>query len=224
MAINPLIIAKVATTVGKAATDENGRWIILIAILIPLTLVLLVLSSPFAIFFGIFNGDSGNESIQSIMLDLEQELMVKIDIEKNKSGFDTVEVIFLGSEDNTIIDNSMEVLSFFSVLNTVVNGDEVVYFDKKDKQDLEKMFWEMNLIKTEKIKRKTTVTSINSKGHKYEKEIIGGRDHAPIFRCEVYVNGEKIAEAEGVKKELNKKAALNAIESEFFKNLLPHKI
>ena len=59
---------------------------------------------------------------------------------------------------------------------------------------------------------------------KYENERIGGPDHAPIFRCEVYVNGEKIAEAEGVKKELKKKAALNAIESEFFKNLLPHKI
>ncbi len=129
-----------ALTLAKAATDENGRWVILIAILIPLVLMLLVLASPFAIFFGIFNGDSGNEPVQNILLELEQELMVKIDIEKNKSGFDTVEVIFLGSEDNTIIDNSVEVLSFFSVLNTVVNGDEVVYFDKKDKKNQKKYF------------------------------------------------------------------------------------
>jgi cell wall-associated NlpC family hydrolase len=179
MALSALTLAKVATTVGKAATDENGRWIILIAILTPLILVLLVLSSPYAIFFGIFNGDSGNEPVQNILLELEQELIIKIDNEKDRSGFDSVEVIILGSEDNTIIDNSVDVLSFFSVLNTVVNGDEVVYFDKKDKQDLEEMFWEMNLISIEIVERKTTVTSINPKGHKYEKEII--RYHKIIY-------------------------------------------
>ena len=51
---------------------------------------------------------------------------------------------------------------------------------------------------------------------KYKKERIGGPDNAQIFRCEVYVNGKKIAEAEGVKKELKKKVALNAIKSDFF--------
>lgn len=59
---------------------------------------------------------------------------------------------------------------------------------------------------------------------KYEKEKIGGSDHAPIFRYEVYVNGEKIGEAEGLKKEVKKNAALNAIKSEFFKNLPSKKL
>lgn len=54
---------------------------------------------------------------------------------------------------------------------------------------------------------------------KYEKEIIGGSGHALIFRYEVYVNGEKIGEAEGLKKKVTKNAALNAIKSDFFKNL-----
>lgn len=54
----------------------------------------------------------------------------------------------------------------------------------------------------------------------YEKTQIGGADHDPIFLIEVYINDEKIAESSGKKKEVKKKAAINAIESEFIKNLL----
>lgn len=61
-----------------------------------------------------------------------------------------------------------------------------------------------------------TLKAANFVEPKYEIEKIGGPEHAPIFRCEVFINGEKIAEAEGIKKELKKKAALNAIESNFF--------
>ena len=43
MALNPLTVAKVATTVGKTATDENMRWIIFISVLIPLILIILVI-------------------------------------------------------------------------------------------------------------------------------------------------------------------------------------
>ena len=172
MALNPLMLAKLAITIGKTATDENMRWIIFIAVLIPLILIILGLSSPFAIFFGIFNGDNGDESIQSIMVELEQELIVKIDVEENKSGFDTVEIIFLGSEDNTIIDNSVEVLSFFSVLNTVINGDEVVYFGKEDKNKLEKIFWKMNIITSKVTEEKKIITVTDNNGNIGTEEII----------------------------------------------------
>ena len=181
MALNPLTVAKVATTVGKTATDENMRWIIFISVLIPLILMILVLSSPFAIFFGIFNDGVEDKSIQNILIELEQELMVKIDNEKNEKGFDLAEVIYIESEDNTIIDNSVDVLSFFSVLNTLRQGNEVAYFDKTDKEYLEKIFWEMNIIDVEIIERKSTVIATDSNGERYEKEKIK-------YHKKIYVN------------------------------------
>lgn len=54
----------------------------------------------------------------------------------------------------------------------------------------------------------------------YKKTKIEGPDHDPTFLYEVYVNGEKIAEASGKKKEVKKNVAINAIGSEFIKNLL----
>ena len=57
----------------------------------------------------------------------------------------------------------------------------------------------------------------------YEITRIGGPDHAPIFRYEVYVSGQKIGDAEGFKKEVKKNAAINAItvfNSDFLKNQL----
>ena len=53
----------------------------------------------------------------------------------------------------------------------------------------------------------------------YETTKIGGLDHNPIFRVEIYVNGKKIAEAKGEKKEVKKNAAKSALDSEFIKNL-----
>jgi hypothetical protein len=64
------------------------------------------------------------------------------------------------------------VLSFFSVLNTVVNGDEVVYFDKKDKKKLEKIFWKMNTITSELTKEKKIITVTDNNGNVGTKEII----------------------------------------------------
>lgn len=54
----------------------------------------------------------------------------------------------------------------------------------------------------------------------YKKTKIEGTEHDPIFLVEVYVKDEKIAEAIGKKKEVKNNAAINAINSEFIKNLL----
>ena len=53
----------------------------------------------------------------------------------------------------------------------------------------------------------------------YDKIKIGGPDHDPFFLIEVYIKDKKIAEASGKKKDLKKKAAINALESEFIKNI-----
>jgi ribonuclease-3 len=53
----------------------------------------------------------------------------------------------------------------------------------------------------------------------YKRIKIGGPDHDPTFLYEVYVKNEKIAEASGKSKEAKKKAAKNALNSEFIRNL-----
>ena len=67
MAIDPATlkaVAKVATTV---LSDEKGRRIILIACLVPFIIILLVLSSPFAIFFSILGGQDETVSVISVL-------------------------------------------------------------------------------------------------------------------------------------------------------------
>ncbi len=92
MALDPLTIAKVATTIGKLDSSENGRWIILIAILTPLILVLFLLSSPFIIFSSLFSsGNSGDDiSVQAYMLELQTEFHKKIEIEQQDPDMDSI--------------------------------------------------------------------------------------------------------------------------------------
>ncbi|MEA1975436.1 MAG: hypothetical protein U9N10_07800 [Bacillota bacterium] len=102
MAIDPAtlkIIAKVAST---AASDEKVRRVILIACLIPLIIILLVLSSPFAIFFSM-TSDGANADAISIS--------------------DEIHTIIMGSEDNSIIDNSADVLMAYSVKYNITNDN-----------------------------------------------------------------------------------------------------
>jgi cell wall-associated NlpC family hydrolase len=163
---DPITIAKVATTIGKLGTDKNGRWIILIAVLTPLILILLILSSPFAIFFSLFSDGSGNNdiSVQVVMLELQNEFKQRIETEQNDSKMDLITTIIVGSEDNTLIDNSVDVLSFFSVINTTKDGEQVAYLDDKGRKKLEDIFWQMNQIDVDIDKRKHTSSTTNPDG------------------------------------------------------------
>jgi hypothetical protein len=165
MAVDPLTIAKVAITIGKLGSSENGRWIILITVLAPLVLILLLLSSPFIIFSSLFNGGSSGEdiSVQAYMLELQTEFQEKIEIEQQDPNMDSIKIIVMGSEDNTLIDNSVQVLSFFSVLQTTENGEQVAYLDGVSKEKLEILFWKMNQIDVaiEEERQEKTVTDAN---------------------------------------------------------------
>ncbi len=72
MAIDPAtlkVVAKVATT---ALSDEKGRRAILIACLIPFIIILLVLSSPFAIFFALLGGHDEQISVVSALYEMKE--------------------------------------------------------------------------------------------------------------------------------------------------------
>ncbi len=164
MAVDPVTIAKAATTVGKVASSENGRHVILMSILTPLILILLILSSPFAIFFGLFDDGVDSVPIQTVIQELQNKFRTKIEEEQNDTKMDTITTIVVGSEDNTLIDNTVDVLSFFSALHTTLNGEQVSYLDDKAIRELKEIFWEMNEITTDVETKTRTKTSEDEHG------------------------------------------------------------
>ena len=170
MAINPAtlkIIAKVATT---AATDEKVRRVILIACLIPFIIILLVLSSPFAIFFSMTSDGTNADaiSISGKMYSLKEQFEQKIQLEKEDDTVDEIHTVIMGSEDNSTIDNSADVLMAYSVKYNVTNdnAEQVAVLSKKQINKLNGVFWDMNTVtsKIEIFTEKKTYTITDEKG------------------------------------------------------------
>ena len=95
MAIDPAtlkIIAKVATT---AVTDERTRRVILIACLIPFIIILLVVSSPFAIFFSMTSDGTNVDaiSISGTIYSLKEQFEQKIQIEEEDNTVDEIHTL-----------------------------------------------------------------------------------------------------------------------------------
>ncbi|SKC77597.1 C40 family peptidase [Maledivibacter halophilus] len=171
MAVDPVTLIKAATTVGKIGSTESGRKIILVSILTPLILILVILASPFAIFFGLFHNGTDNVSIQVLMEELQNEFRSRVEEEQNDKNVDTITTIVLGSEDNTLIDNTVDVLSFFSAFYITSNGKQVAYLDGEDKRKLVDTFWEMNEITTDIEVKTKEKTSVNKNGEKNTKTV-----------------------------------------------------
>ncbi|WP_026894262.1 C40 family peptidase [Clostridiisalibacter paucivorans] len=175
MAVNPAFLKTVAKIAVTAVRDERTRQVILVACLVPFIIILLVLSSPFAIFFSV-TGDGGNAdaiSIHQTMDSLKNQFEEKIREEKEDDTVDEFYTVIMGSEDNTIIDNSADVLIAYSVKYNVTNKDAEQMAVLTDNQisKLENVFWDMNQItsKIETVKEKKTYTTTNKKGKKITK-------------------------------------------------------
>tara|TARA_Y100001933_G_scaffold136095_1_gene135262 strand:+ start:1084 stop:2313 length:1230 start_codon:yes stop_codon:yes gene_type:complete len=168
MAIDPATlkaVAKVATTV---LSDEKGRRIILIACLVPFIIILLVLSSPFAIFFSILGGHDESISAISVLNEMKEEFSYSIQQEQSDSSANTIKTIVMGSEDGTLIDNSEDVLIAFAVKYNVTQDDaeQIAVLSDKQVERLKKVYWDMNVIKTtyQTSSKEVVVTTTNGKG------------------------------------------------------------
>ena len=170
MAIDPVTlkaVAKVATTV---LSDEKGRRIILIACLVPFIVVLLVLSSPFAIFFSILGGQEEMVSVISVLDDMKEDFRYSVQQEQADSSADIIKTIVMGSEDGSLIDNSEDVLIAFAVKYNVKKDDaeQIAVLSDKQVEKLKKVYWDMNVINTtyETTSKEVEVTTTNGKGEK----------------------------------------------------------
>jgi len=173
MAIDPAtlkVVAKVATTV---LSDEKGRRIILIACFVPFIIILLVLSSPFAIFFSILGGHDESVSVISVLNEMKEEFGYSIQQEQSDSSADTIKTIVMGSEDGTLIDNSEDVLIAFAVKynGTKDDAEQIAVLSDKQVEKLKKVYWDMNVINTayETSSKEVEVTTTNGKGEKVTK-------------------------------------------------------
>jgi cell wall-associated NlpC family hydrolase len=147
--------AKILITLAKKAlTDKKTRQRILIAISIPLILILVIISSPFAILFSTTEetvNNSGKPVIE-IMNELHNELLEKIQIQQDVGDdIDEVKTIYMGSEGETI-DNSGHVLALFSITSNMIetqDAKQVASLTKDQVQDLKDLYWSMNEVSTE---------------------------------------------------------------------------
>ena len=173
MAIDPATlkaVAKVATTV---LSDEKGRRIILIACLVPFIIILLVLSSPFAIFFSILGGHDETVSVISVLNEMKEDFRYSIQQEQADSSADSIKTIVMGSEDGTLIDNSEDVLIAFAVKYNVTKdeAEQIAVLSDKQVEKLKKVYGDMNEINTtyETSSKEVEVTTTNGKGEKVTK-------------------------------------------------------
>lgn len=171
MAIDPATLKLALKVVTSAASDEKTRQVILLACLVPFIVVLLVLSSPFAIFFSIIGDGTNNDSVSVMdaMFELKEAFVEKIQIEQNDPLVDEIHTIIMGSEDNSIIDNSSDVLIVFAAKYNVIDEDaeQLALLTEKQVEKLRKVFWNMNTIysEIESKSEKVTHTTTDGKGN-----------------------------------------------------------
>jgi len=148
MAIDPATlkaVAKIATTV---LSDEKGRRALLIACLIPFIILLLVLSSPFAIFFALIEGQEESVSVISILNELKQEFAYIIQLEQEDPTASETHMIVMGSEDGAMIDNTEDVLIAYAVMYNVTkeNPEQMAVLSEAQVANLKDIYRAMNII------------------------------------------------------------------------------
>ena len=148
MAIEPVtlkVAAKVATTV---LSDEKGRKGVLIAIFVPLITILLVISSPFAIFFAILVGNDEQIAVVSSLYEMKEDFQYNIQLEEADTTADVINTIVMGSEDGTLIDNSEDVLIAYAVKYNVTqeNTEQMAVLSDDQVDKLKQVYNDMNSI------------------------------------------------------------------------------
>ena len=146
---------KMAKLMVKAAAAIIRGLLALAGIGVPgLILIVIVIAaaaliaSPFGILFSGNNTDSGVQSVSSVVQQVDAEFNQKIsDIEQN-NPHDSVNIQYVGSADNTRVDNWLDVLAVFAVKTATKSQDamDVATIDTTRVELLKDVFWDMNQI------------------------------------------------------------------------------
>lgn len=115
-----------------------GGWIAVIIIIV-ICIIGALCNSIYGIFFSNEASDN-NITMNSVIMEINNELSAKIEEEKKNKEYDEVSI-------NSNISNWKEVFALYSVLNSSKNEDSITIDDKK-KEELKKIFWQFNSIKS----------------------------------------------------------------------------
>ena len=150
MAVNPMLIKAALQVAASAATNEKSRQVLIIAIMLPFLLILLVLASPFAIFFAVSGQGDQEISISQFMESLHSDFIHQIEVEQEEM-MDEVHLVFIGSEDGQVIDNSGDVLIIYGVKNNLMGegAQQVSVLSEKQLKDLKQLHGEMNQVEVD---------------------------------------------------------------------------
>ena len=158
------IIAGVKALVAAIAA---GGWIAVVIIIV-ICLIALIAGSVFGIFFS--GEDSGNGmTMQSVVREINAEYDTRLDEIQSSTTYDVLEM----SGSRAVW---KEVLAVYSVKTATDpdNPQEVATMDEGKKEDLRKLFWEMNKVESHtenKTVKETVEVKENGKTVKKEKDV-----------------------------------------------------
>lgn len=163
------IILKVAALLVKGVFALLGISSTAIVLLCIVMAIASVISSPFGIFVSGENMDADVKPLSQIVQELDIEFSDRLaEIQQSVDPVDRVEIHYLGSADNTRVDNWMDIIAVFAV-KTVMdseNGMDVATFDATRIGIIQSVFWDMNQLESrvETIEHTETVTVENEEG------------------------------------------------------------
>ncbi|MFC0212868.1 C40 family peptidase [Paenibacillus chartarius] len=157
------MVVRAAALLVKGLTAVMGVGGSIIAILCIVMAIASVISSPFGIFMSGENTDADVKPLSRIVQEMDDEFAARlVEIQKSAGNVDRVEFHYLGSADNTRIDNWEDIIAVFAV-KTVMdekNGMDVVTLDATRIGIIRSVFWDMNPIESsvETIEHKESIT------------------------------------------------------------------
>lgn len=138
---------KKAQQAAKAA-KASARFTVKVAKLTAKAAAAALIASPFGILFSGDNTDSGALPISSMVQQVDAEFNQKISDIEQSNPHDSVKIQYVGSADNTRVDNWLDVLDVFSVKTATNSQDamDVTTIDTTRVGLLKGVFWDMNRI------------------------------------------------------------------------------
>lgn len=182
MAVRATVKAVIAAVKAAIAAVRSlitliaaGGWVVIVIILI-ICLVGFLISSPLGVFFSGENTDTNVTPISNAVQEVNTEFDNRVEaIKTDNPDVDRVETDYLGSADNTRINNWMDVVAVFAVKTAMdsQNGMDVATIDNTRVELLKSVFWDMNSIaaKVEAVKGTKTVTVKNDDGTTSEETV-----------------------------------------------------
>ncbi|WP_214625787.1 C40 family peptidase [Paenibacillus agaridevorans] len=156
------IVVKAAALAVKgimALLGVSGSVIMLMCIILA---VAYLIASPYGIFFSDENTDNDVKPLSVIVQEMDAEFTDRLEeIRQNEGSVDREEINYLGSADNTRVDNWSDIIAVFAVKTAMdtENGMDVVTIDATRVEAIRSVFWDMNQIEydIETIEHEETV-------------------------------------------------------------------